>query len=113
MKRVFDQVYAIVRRIPRGKVLTYGSISDLIGRRLSPAGVGWAMRALSGKEDPPVPWHRVINSRGQLSTQKNPDIPMGLQRALLEREGLKFDEQEAIDLSRYLWVEGLRNGVLR
>jgi methylated-DNA-protein-cysteine methyltransferase-like protein len=104
---VYDQVYAIVRLIPPGKVLTYSLISDLLGGRLSAAGVGWAMRALKSKEAPTVPWHRVINSRGQLSTDKNPDIPQGLQRALLEREGVTFDQEERMDLNAHLWKEGL------
>lgn len=69
------------------------------------------MRALKqATGDPlkvPIPWHRVINSRGQLSTDKNPDIPQGLQRVLLEREGITFDHEERLDLDRHLWRDGL------
>jgi methylated-DNA-protein-cysteine methyltransferase related protein len=109
----FNQVYAIVQKIPRGKVLTYGEISRLMEKRLSAAAVGWAMRALSnnqaekGQSSPfhskNVPWHRVINSRGQVSTNNEPNIPSGLQQSLLEAEGIVFDSAGTIDLSLYLW----------
>ena len=73
----------------------------------SQSGLPVSRLIITGKESPAVPWHRVINSRGQLSTHKNPDIPDGLQRALLEREGIKFDAEERMDLSKHLWLEGL------
>jgi methylated-DNA-protein-cysteine methyltransferase-like protein len=107
---VFSDVYKIVRRIPRGKVLTYGMISHLMDGRLSAQGVGWALKALAsatGKGEPAgsVPWQRVINSSGRISTHKNPDIPPNLQRVLLEKEGVKFDGDDKVDLGRYLWTE--------
>lgn len=111
--RVYAQIYELVRRIPRGKVLTYGLVSALVGGRLSAQGVGWALRALglpgSRKEytAASVPWHRVVNSSGGLSTHKNPDIEPGLQRLLLESEGLTFDQEGKLDLDRFLWKEGL------
>jgi methylated-DNA-protein-cysteine methyltransferase-like protein len=117
---VYERVYKIVMRIPKGRVLTYGLISDLLGGRLSAQGVGWALKALpaystkkkKGESSPhynsrTVPWHRVINSRGGTSTHKVPDIPPDLQRELLEAEGVIFDEEEKIDLPNYLWIEGL------
>ncbi|MBU6452344.1 MAG: MGMT family protein [Cyanobacteria bacterium REEB67] len=112
----FNQVYAIVQKIPRGKVLTYGEISRLMDKRLSAAAVGWAMRALpaetgkkgqNGQNYPfnshNVPWHRVINSRGQVSTNNEPNIPSGLQQSLLEAEGIVFDSAGTINLESYLW----------
>ena len=111
MPKAYEQVYAVVRRIPKGKVLTYGLVSHMVNERLSAQGVGWALQALasaSKKRATPVPWHRVINSLGGVSTHKNPNIPPGLQRALLEREGIKFDEEETIDLDSYLWKVGLK-----
>jgi methylated-DNA-protein-cysteine methyltransferase-like protein len=93
---VFARVQALVRRIPRGRVATYGQLSELIDGRLSPVGIGWALRA-SPEE---LPWHRVINSRGTVSTDaKTP----GLQRALLEAEGIAFDREGKLDLARYQW----------
>lgn len=92
----FERVHAIVARIPRGRVATYGQISRMIDRRLTPVGVGWAIRAASES----IPWQRVINSRGGLSTEgEHP----GLQRAMLESEGVRFDADGTIDLSRYGW----------
>ena len=93
-------VYRLVRRIPRGRVMTYGQISEHIERRLSALAVGWAMA------DAPdgLPWQRVVNARGACSTDGRSDLPPGLQRALLEHEGVEFDDAtEALDLERYRW----------
>jgi methylated-DNA-protein-cysteine methyltransferase-like protein len=84
-----------VRKIPRGKVATYGQISLLIDRRLTPVGVGWAIRAAP---EGSIPWQRVVNARGGISTDK--EHP-GLQRAMLEAEGVRFDAHGQIDLDRY------------
>ncbi len=114
---VYFEIYEIVRRIPRGKVLTYGLISHMIGGRMSAQGVGWAMKALGGpkkatsnKEEynsRTVPWQRVVNASGGTSTHKIAEIPLGLQQELLEREGIKFNEEGKMELDKYLWVEGL------
>ncbi len=95
--RPFKRVWEIVARIPRGRVATYGQISQMIDRRLTPVGVGWALRA--AKEDE-LPWHRVVNARGGTSTD---DVHPGLQRALLEAEGVRFGDDGCIDLDRYGW----------
>jgi methylated-DNA-protein-cysteine methyltransferase-like protein len=91
----FEQVWRIVRRIPRGRVATYGQISLLIDRRLTPVGVGWAIRAAP---EGSIPWQRVVNGKGGISTDK--EHP-GLQRAMLEAEGVRFGADGCIDLSRY------------
>lgn len=106
----YQQVWRIVQHIPRGKVLTYGMISHHLGGRLSAQAVGWALKALSTDKQAlfsvaNTPWHRVINSQGRLSTHKNANIPPDLQRDLLEKEGIKFNDEEAIDLNHYLWLE--------
>jgi methylated-DNA-protein-cysteine methyltransferase-like protein len=98
---VFARVHALVARIPRGKVATYGQLSELVDGRLSPAGIGWALRAA----DAELPWHRVINSRGTVSTDG--DTP-GRQRALLEAEGVSFDKSGTIDLEKYQWRPRVR-----
>ncbi len=112
----FVSVYEIVCRIPRGKVLTYGLISHLIGKRLSAQGVGWALNALPGSakvangkkyHSQNVPWHRVVNSKGGMSTHKIIDIPPDMQKQLLEAEGVKFDSEDKMVLDDYLWHEGL------
>ena len=93
--RTFEQVYRIVRRIPRGKVMTYGQIS-LYLENLSAQGVGWAMRCCP--ED--VPWHRVVNAKGCVSRRGKDRSAEALQRTLLRAEGVRF-RAESIDLERY------------
>jgi methylated-DNA-protein-cysteine methyltransferase-like protein len=93
---VFARVHAWVEKIPRGRVATYGQISELIDGRLSPVGVGWALRA----GGPELPWHRVVNSSGGLSTER--ESP-GRQRRLLVAEGVRFLPDGTIDLSRHQW----------
>ena len=93
----FEHVWTLVRRIPRGKVATYGQLSMLIDRRLTPVGIGWAIRAAP---EGSIPWQRVVNARGGISTDgEHP----GLQRAMLEAEGVEFDKQGTIDLARHGW----------
>ncbi|MFN7965338.1 MAG: MGMT family protein [Acidobacteriota bacterium] len=96
---VFARVYALVRSIPRGRVMTYGQIATCLGNRLSPRAVGWAMHGCPKG----VPWQRVVNARGACSTDRLPDMPAGIQRALLERERIKFRDNGTLDLSVYLW----------
>jgi len=115
VSEVFEKVYKIVQRIPEGRVLTYGLISNLLEGRLSAQGVGWALNGLSSRGEPSksggkkqfnsenVPWQRVINSRGYTSTHKRPEMPPDLQRQLLEKEGVVFDDDGKCDLSKYLW----------
>lgn len=111
MADAYNEIYKIVQRIPKGRVLTYGIISHMIGGRMSAQGVGWALRALgsaNGKNRPKdVPWHRVVNSQGGTSTQKLADFPPGLQQTLLEREGIVFNEEGKMSLADYLWSEGM------
>lgn len=110
----FEQVYEIVQSIPRAKVLTYGIISLIMHRRLSAAAIGWALNGLATKKDgkysmETVPWFRVINSRGKISTKINASVldndgqPIKLQRILLENEGVIFNTDGSVDLSRYLY----------
>lgn len=113
----FEHVYEIVRKIPRGKVSTYGDISARMNKRLSAAAVGWAMNALGSDKNESeynsntVPWHRVINSKGKLSTHhesaqlSDDGRPLRLQRVLLEQEGVRFRNDESIDLAVYLWID--------
>ncbi|HEY8080105.1 MAG TPA: MGMT family protein [Labilithrix sp.] len=93
----FERVWKLVKRIPRGRVATYGQLSKMIEKRLTPIGVGWAIRAAP---DESIPWHRVVNARGTVSTDA--EHP-GLQRAMLEAEGVAFDDEGRIDLDRFAW----------
>lgn len=93
----FERVQALVKRIPRGRVATYGQLSRMIDRRLTPIGVGWAIRAAP---EGAIPWQRVVNAKGEVVT--DPHHP-GLQRAMLESDGIAFDERGRIDLERFGW----------
>lgn len=94
-----QQVVEFVRRIPRGRVMTYGQISTLMSGRLSPRAVGWMLhRCPDG-----VPWQRVVNASGGCSTDRLPDFPKGLQRSLLEEEGVVFRDNGTLDLTVYRW----------
>ncbi len=95
----YDDVYAIVACIPPGKVSTYGRIAALTQVPRGARGVGWALAALESWRRPEVPWWRVINAAGRISNEYN----AAQQRALLEGEGIIFDERGYIDLRRYLW----------
>jgi methylated-DNA-protein-cysteine methyltransferase-like protein len=95
----FAAIYALVRRIPRGRVMTYGQVATLLGQRLSPRAVGWAMHGCPAG----VPWQRVVNASGGCSTERMPDVPPGLQRALLEAEGVLFGPNGTLELARYRW----------
>jgi methylated-DNA-protein-cysteine methyltransferase-like protein len=92
-----------VAQIPRGRVATYGQLSKLLAGRLTPVGIGWALAACTDE----LPWHRVVNAKGGLSTEgKNP----GLQRDLLESEGIPFNADGTIDLARCQWSRGAGTG---
>jgi methylated-DNA-protein-cysteine methyltransferase-like protein len=94
------RIHAVVRRIPRGRVASYGQIAALAGIGPHPRVVGYALHALPGASR--VPWHRVVNAQGRISPRAAPG-PDSLQRALLEREGLRFDARGRIDLERHRW----------
>jgi methylated-DNA-protein-cysteine methyltransferase-like protein len=93
----FAQVYRLVRRIPRGRVMTYGQIATLLEHGLSPRAVGWAMHGCPEN----VPWQRVVNASGGCSTDRLPDSPPGLQQGLLAAEGVEFRPNRTLDLERY------------
>jgi methylated-DNA-protein-cysteine methyltransferase related protein len=98
----WDAVYAIVRAIPTGRVATYGQVSTLLGGRLSPVAVGWALHVCPDD----VPWHRVVNASGRCSTDRLPDVPPGLQQAMLRTEGVRFQRDGSLVLKRYQWSPG-------
>ena len=97
---VRGRIYEVVRRIPAGKVATYGQVATLAGARGHARQVGYALHDLPDGAD--VPWHRVINARGQISVRSSPGCGAD-QRSLLESEGVEFDSLERIDLSRFRW----------
>jgi methylated-DNA-protein-cysteine methyltransferase-like protein len=96
----YKRIYAVVRRIPRGRVATYGQVARLAGLPLHARQVGYALQALS--DDDAVPWQRVVNSKGEISARPHPYAEK-MQRALLEREGVVFGANARIPLSRFGW----------
>jgi len=98
-KTAFHSIHQIVKRIPAGRVATYGQISRMLDGALSAQFVGWALH--NAPED--VPWHRVINSKGGVSTRAVLGYAPDLQRQLLEAEGVVFDDDARCDLDVYLW----------
>jgi methylated-DNA-protein-cysteine methyltransferase-like protein len=95
---LYCRIYAIVRRIPPGRVTTYGRIARQVG--CTARTVGFAMAALPAGHD--VPWQRVINSQGKVSPRRNGDGDL-IQRLQLEAEGVQFDARDRVDLVRYGW----------
>lgn len=94
-----NRVFEIVRRIPRGRVMTYGQIALLLGEGYTPRTVGFVMHSSGNK----VPWHRVINAQGACSTG-GILLPVDKQQRMLEREGIKFDKRGRCDLESCLWA---------
>ncbi len=82
--------------------MTYGQIARLLGDRYSARLVGWAMHA-TPQDERHIPWHRVVNSRGGISTGRVILHQPDLQRLMLEAEGVAFDERGLCDLSVYQW----------
>lgn len=96
----FARIYAVVARIPRGKVATYGQVARLAGR-VTARLVGFAMAATP--DDLDLPWQRVINARGEVSPRRSGDGHVS-QRKRLEREGVRFDAAGKVDLARHGWA---------
>lgn len=93
-----DRVLALVKAVPPGSVVTYGQVALLAGKPGAARQVGYILHGVKESE---VPWQRVINAQGAISTYR---IGVGeLQRALLEAEGIVFDERGRCDLRRFLW----------
>lgn len=93
---LYTRILELVASIPPGRVATYGEIAAAAGNLRASRAVVWALRsAPSGS----LPWHRVVNRKGRISSHENPD----LQRVLLESEGVEFDAGGTIDLNRYSW----------
>ena len=93
-----ERVYRIVRRIPPGRVMTYGQIAYVLGEGYTPRTVGFVMHGADDK----TPWHRVINSQGRCSTMRIA-LPSDKQQRMLETEGVKFDKSGRCDLETFIW----------
>ena len=104
----YQRIYRVVRRIPAGRVATYGQVAELAGLDGHARQVGYALHALPEGFD--VPWHRVVNARGEISPRSAGDSHE-LQRELLEAEGVEFDARARIDLKTYRWSKRVNDEV--
>ena len=100
----YPKIYDVVRLIPYGKVATYGQVADLVGLIGKPRVVGYELYRVTA--DTEIPWHRVINAKGEVSRSSLRDGNDDLQQLLLEEEGIVF-ERGKLDLNRYRWRPSL------
>jgi len=96
----WERFYTVVRKIPRGRVATYGQIANLAGQPRHARQVGYALNALT--DGTTVPWHRVINSAGRISGRADPGWVL-MQLRMLEGEGIEFGPGDRVSLERYGW----------
>jgi len=95
----YQTIYSVVRRIPRGKVASYGQVAAVAGLTNAARQVGYALHALPAGSA--VPWHRVLNAQGAVSLRDHHALT---QRMLLAREGVRFDARGRVDLARLGWT---------
>lgn len=100
----YEVIYAIVRQIPPGQVATYGQVAELANMPGQARLVGYALYRVT--QDTEVPWHRVINAKGEISQSPFRHGDDQLQQVLLEREGVEFSPAGKIDLRKYRWRQG-------
>ena len=96
----WSRIYRVVRRIPRGRVATYGQVAEVAGLPGHARLVGYALHALDG--DDVIPWHRVINAEGRISIRGLAAASV-TQRLRLEQEGVRFDARGRVRLEEYGW----------
>lgn len=104
----FEKVYAVVRKIPKGRVTSYGAIAEHLGTKMSARMVGWAMNA-AHNVFPQVPAHRVVNRNGLL-TGKNHFASPTMMQELLENEGIEIIEDQIQNFEKVFWNPSKRKG---
>jgi methylated-DNA-protein-cysteine methyltransferase-like protein len=100
MPSLYPTIYAVVQKIPRGRVATYGQVARLAGIPRHARQVGHALSALP--EGSRVPWQRVVNAQGEISIRSTPEAPT-LQRRLLQKDGVRFNPAGRVVLKRFQW----------
>src|ERR671912_403812 len=103
-----ERVYRIVRKIPSGRVMTYGQLAEILGVGYTPRTIGFVMHGSDDK----TPWHRVLNAQGACSTGRIV-IPHDKQQRMLEHEGVKFNDRARCELKEYLWIPSERRTVTK
>jgi methylated-DNA-protein-cysteine methyltransferase-like protein len=101
----FEDVFDVVRLIPKGRVTSYGAIAQFLGTRLSARMVGWAMNA-SHQADPPVPAQRVVNRNGQLSGKHHFPSPTAMEE-MLKEDGVEVKNDQVCRFSEIFWDPNL------
>lgn len=101
MNGFFREVYGLVRRVPRGRVITYGAVARALGEPRAARRVGWALYAC-GKVEPPVPAHRVVDREGRLSGEVHFGGPGRMARRLCS-EGVRVKNGRVLDFDRLFW----------
>lgn len=96
----YPKIYDVVRLIPYGQVATYGQVADLAGLMGKPRVVGYALFRVTTSTD--IPWHRVVNAKGEVSRSSLRDGNDDLQQLLLQEEGIAFVKRK-LDLKKYRW----------
>jgi len=104
-KDFFQNVFDVVRLIPKGRVTSYGAIAKYLGTEGSSRMVGWAMNASHGVK-PKVPAHRVVNRNGMLSGKSHFETPTTMQ-TLLEKEKIKVQNETVLDYEKLFWDPGI------
>ncbi len=104
-RTTYARIYAVVRRIPRGRVATYGQVAALAGMADAPRVAGYALHALP--EGSPVPWHRVVGAGGRLSLVRLSPHGAITQQLRLAREGVGFDARGCVVMESHRWGAGL------
>jgi methylated-DNA-protein-cysteine methyltransferase related protein len=102
----YQRIYAVVRRIPEGRVATYGQVASLAGLAGHARQVGYALHALP--DGTAIPWHRVVNANGGISLRSMPGGEL-VQRGLLQREGIPLDPRGRVPLARVRWRPRLKS----
>lgn len=102
-KDFFQQVYSVVKLIPKGRVTSYGAIAKYLSSPQASRMVGWAMNA--AHSDPKIPAHRVVNRNGLLTGKMHFSEPTMMQK-LLEKEGIKVKKDQVMDFEKRFWDPG-------
>ena len=96
-------ICAVIRRIPKGWVATYGQVAAMAGLPRRARLVGYVLQHLGPATK--IPWHRVVNAKGEVSYSPSRNGGDALQRRLLEKEGVEFDDNNRFNLERFRWLD--------
>jgi len=99
----YQRVYQLTKKIPKGRVASYGQLAVLLGNPRAARAVGYALSGLKKDSSQNVPWQRVINSKGEISF-KGDTMRANIQRKLLEKEGIEFNSASQVDFKKFGWL---------